>query len=92
MRSQLETFSPKKYQGPGSITYKRGTGSFTSNRFLRIDSSDNQSHEIESEYFLISTGSSPRRLNDIVPDQEHIFKLRSNRSVPRGSHGPDSAL
>ena len=73
MQSQLEAFSPKRYQGPGSITFKRGTGSFTSNRFLRIDSSDNQSQEIESEFFLISTGSSPRRLNDIVPDQEQIF-------------------
>ena len=73
MRTQIEAFSPKRYQGPGSITYKRVAGSFISNHCLKINSTDNQSEEIESAFFLISTGSSPRRLNDIAPDQRQVF-------------------
>ena len=86
MLSQIEAFSPKRYQGPAAITYKRGTGSFISSHCLKIDGADNQSEEIESEFFLVSTGSSPRRLNDIVPDQRQIFDsdgILSLKSFPR---------
>ena len=86
MRTQIEAFSPERYPGPGSITYMRGMGSFISTHCLKIEGSKNQSQEIESEFFLVSTGSSPRRLHDIVPDQRQVFDsdgILGLKSFPR---------
>jgi dihydrolipoamide dehydrogenase len=73
MLSQIETFSPQNFEGPGSITYKNGKGSFNSKDKLVIDYEDGQREEIQSNYFLIATGSSPRNLLDINIDQEEIL-------------------
>jgi dihydrolipoamide dehydrogenase len=73
MLSQIETFSPQNFEGPGSITYKNGKGSFISKDKIVIDYQDGRREEIQSNYFLIATGSSPRPLLDINIDQKQIL-------------------
>lgn len=72
MLSQLETFSPRRWKGPGSLTYKRGWASFLSPNRLRIDGTDGTVEEIHGDYFLIATGSKPRAFPGIPTDQERV--------------------
>lgn len=73
MLSQLETYSPRRWQGPGSITYKRGRAAFLSNEAVEIRLPDGGKEEIRADYFLIATGSTPREFPDIPVDQQRIF-------------------
>ncbi len=73
MLSQLETFSPHRWQGPGSVTLKRGRGSFLSRNELRIEYDDGSSETVESDFFLIATGSTPRPFTNIEIDQSRIL-------------------
>ena len=73
MLSQLETYSPKRWNGPGSVTLKRGRGSFLSNKKVEIKYGDGGTEEVEADHFLISTGSKPRDFPDIEVDQTRIF-------------------
>jgi dihydrolipoamide dehydrogenase len=73
MLSQLETYSPRRYQGPGSITYKRGQATFLSREAVEIAGSGGQTEEVRADYFLITTGSAPREFPNIAVDQQRIF-------------------
>lgn len=73
MLSQIETFSPKNYQGPGSITYKRGKGTFIAQHELKITDNDGRVEKIHAQHFLIATGSKPRDLPEINIDQQRIL-------------------
>ncbi len=73
MLSQLETYSPRRWQGPGSITYKRGRAAFLSNEAVEVRLPGGETEEIRADYFLIATGSTPREFPDIPVDQERIF-------------------
>jgi len=73
MLSQMETFSPTRWKGPGSLTYKRGSAVFLSNKTLEIKSDDGRSEIIESDFFLICTGSKPRDFPGIPVDQKRIL-------------------
>ena len=73
MLSQIETYSPERWQGPGSITLKRGYGSFVSRQTVEIESPDGRPEQVNADYFLICTGSKPRGFPDIEVDQERIF-------------------
>ncbi len=73
MLSQLETYSPRRYEGPGSITYKRGWGAFEGPGKARVTDHEGATTVITADHFLIATGSSPRQFPGIPVDQRRIF-------------------
>ena len=73
MLSQLETYSPHRWKGPGSVTLKRGQGSFLSKKELLIEYDNGNSEKIESDFFLIATGSTPRAFPNVETDQSRIL-------------------
>lgn len=73
MLSQIESYSPRRWQGPGSLTYKKGWGRFLSNTTVEVSSSDGGKEEIQAKKFLIATGSRPRNLPQILTDQCRIL-------------------
>ncbi len=86
MRTQLKTFSPEKWNGPGSITLKRGQGAFVSPHRLAITCGERQQEEITADFFLIATGSKPRGLPDVTVDQKRILNsdgILRMKSFPR---------
>ena len=73
MLSQIETYSPGRWKGSGSITLKRGFGSFLSPEAVEVKYSDGRIEEIRADYFLICTGSKPRAFPNIEIDQKRIL-------------------
>ncbi len=73
MLSQIETFSPRRWQGPGSITLKRGRGSFLSSHKLEVRYPDGRSEEVRARHFIIATGSRPRPFPGVSIDQRQVF-------------------
>jgi dihydrolipoamide dehydrogenase len=73
MLSQLESYSPRRWKGPGSTTLKRGRASFVSKQTVAVAYEDGSSEKIEADYFLIATGSKPRDFPHIEVDQKRIF-------------------
>ena len=73
MLSQLETYSPRRYPGPGSITFMRGQAGFVSPQAVEITLADGQKEQVQADNFLIATGSKPRPFPGIPVDQERIF-------------------
>lgn len=73
MLSQLETYSSERWKGQGSITYKRGWAAFSSHQTLEVKYGDNNSEEVQADYFLIATGSKPRDFPHIKADQQRIL-------------------
>jgi len=73
MLSQIESYSPKRWQGPGSLTYKKGWGRFLSNTTVEVSSSDGGKEEIRAKKFLIATGSRPRNLPQVLTDQCRVL-------------------
>jgi len=73
MLSQMETFSPTRWEGPGSITFKRGSGRFLSNEALEITGDDGQTETVKADFFLICTGSKPRDFPGIPVDQKRVL-------------------
>ena len=68
MLSQIETFSPQRWPGPGSLTLKKGWASFVSDRVVAVDSPDEPREEVKADYFVLATGSRPRAFPGIVTD------------------------
>jgi dihydrolipoyl dehydrogenase len=73
MLSQLETFSPRRRQAPGSITLKPGRAAFVDRHTAEITYPDGRRETVRTEYFLIATGSSPRSFPGIKTDQHQII-------------------
>ncbi|QTA82040.1 FAD-dependent pyridine nucleotide-disulfide oxidoreductase [Desulfonema limicola] len=73
MLSQIETFSPGRWKGSGSITCKRGWGKFISEKQVAIRYDDEKSEKVSADFFLIATGSTPRHFPNIKVDQQRIF-------------------
>lgn len=72
MLSQLETFSPRRWKGAGSITFIRGLASFLDRNSVNVRTDDGLKI-IQAQNFLIATGSSPREYPGIATDQVRIF-------------------
>jgi dihydrolipoamide dehydrogenase len=72
MLSQIESFSPRRWPGPGSLTLKKGWGAFVSDHSVAIEYPDGQQEEIQADYFVIATGSRPRAFPGIVTDGERV--------------------
>jgi len=73
MRSQIETFSPRLWNGPGSLTYKTGWGRFVDDQTIAIDYEDGREEQIKTRFTLIASGSRPRTLPNIEVDQKRII-------------------
>lgn len=73
MLSQIETFSQRCWDGPGSLTLKGGRGSFATPRKVAVTYHDGRQEEISADYFLICTGSTPRNFPNIKVDQKRIL-------------------
>ncbi|MFZ0135211.1 MAG: NAD(P)/FAD-dependent oxidoreductase [Desulfobacterales bacterium] len=72
MLSQIETYSPERWKGPGSITFIRGRGSFVATDRIAVTGADGR-QEIRADFFLICTGSKPRDFPHIAVDQQRIL-------------------
>lgn len=72
MLSQIETFSPRRWKGPGSLTFKKGVAAFVSAQVAAIDYPDGRREEIQADYFVIATGSRPRAFPGIVTDGARV--------------------
>ncbi len=73
MLSQMESYSPERWKGPGSLTYKKGRGYFISAKEVEIRASDGSCERITADFFLIATGTKPRDFPHIKADQQQIF-------------------
>jgi dihydrolipoamide dehydrogenase len=81
MLSQIETFSPRRWSGPGSISYKRGWGAFRSADTVAVRLVDGGTETVSADFFLIATGSRPREFPGIETDgvrilnSDHVLNL-----------------
>jgi dihydrolipoamide dehydrogenase len=71
--SQIETFSPQRWQGPGSLTLKRGFARFENTRCVTVSLHGGYEEPIFAEHFVIATGSKPRDFPGIAIDNERII-------------------
>jgi dihydrolipoamide dehydrogenase len=77
MLSQIETFSPRRWKGPGSLTLKRGCCQFVSGRKIRIAGENNTAEVVQADHVIIATGSTPRSFPGIDFDHEKILSSDS---------------
>ncbi len=77
MLSQIETFSPQRYDGPGSLTLKRGWASFCSKNDVQITYQNGNTENIASDHTIIATGSKPRQFPGIEFDHHRILSSDS---------------
>lgn len=73
MLSQIESYSPKRWPGPGSVTLKRGWASFLSNEMVEVKDDDGRKQEVRAKNFLIATGSRPRNFPHVLLDQCRVL-------------------
>ncbi len=73
MFSQIESFSPERWGGPGSLTLKNGRGRFLSKDAVEVTYPDGRREEVRARYFLIATGTSPRNFPHIILDQRRVL-------------------
>jgi len=73
MQTQIEALAPHNYPGPGSITYKTGAGAFLSPGKVAVTDRHGRREVVSAKYFLIATGSSPKKLPNTEVDQKQIF-------------------
>jgi dihydrolipoamide dehydrogenase len=84
--SQIETFSPPRWQGVGSITLKRGFARFHDTDSVDVSLQNGREERITADYFVIATGSKPRDFTGIVIDNERIINsdgVLSFREFPK---------
>lgn len=73
MLSQIETFSPDRFDGPGSLTYRRGKAAFTGPDEILVARSGGETTRIRADHFLVATGSGPRNYPGIAADQKRVL-------------------
>ena len=66
--SQIESFSPSRWTGPGSITLKRGWASFLDTKTVQVAYPDGSKEAVRADFFVIAAGSKPRDFPGIVTD------------------------
>jgi dihydrolipoamide dehydrogenase len=71
--SQLESFSPARWQGPGSIVLKRGWAVFNDAKSVEVSYKDGNKEVVRADFFIIATGSKPRDFPGIKIDHEQII-------------------
>ncbi len=86
MRSQIETFSPRRFQGPGGIIFLQGTGRFLSRNEVSVELNEGGERRVRADFFLIATGSRPRDIPGAPVDQKRVINsdgILNIRSFPR---------
>lgn len=73
MLTQLETFSPRRWRGAGSITLIKGMASFLDAQTVSVQRPAGDKRIIRAKNFLIATGSSPRPYLGVEVDQKRII-------------------
>ena len=73
MLSQIETYAPHRFPGPGTVTLKRGWASFTAPHRVGIEFPDGRKEEIQADFFVIATGSTPRAFPGVVTDGVRVI-------------------
>lgn len=73
MLSQIETYSPERWSGPGSITLKHGWARFVSKNEVEVAKATGEKERIKAHHFLIATGTKPRSFPNILLDQQRVF-------------------
>ncbi len=68
MLSQIETYAPHRYPGPGTVSLKRGWASFTSPHNVSVAFPDGNEEDVRADFFVIATGSTPRAFPGIETD------------------------
>ena len=81
MLSQLETFSPRRWQGEGSITLISGWASFLDRNSVSVRSENGEIQTVRAKNFLIATGSRPRAYPGIMTDQQRILDSNGILSI-----------
>lgn len=71
--SQIESYSPERWDGPGSLTLKQGWGRFISEETVEVSSEGNKKEEVRAANFLVSTGTKPRSFPGVLVDQKRVF-------------------
>lgn len=73
IRLQLKAFAADRYDGPGSITFKRGNARIESRNRVVISRQSGKTVTIGTDNILICSGSKPRQLPHIPVDQCRIL-------------------
>ena len=84
--SQIETFSPPRWKGPGSITLKRGFARFVDPHTVNVSAHGGSEEQVKAENFVIATGSKPRDFPGIIIDNDRIINsdgILSFREFPK---------
>jgi dihydrolipoamide dehydrogenase len=84
--SQIETFTPPRWQGPGSITLKRGWASFLDTKSVEVAYQDGSNEVVKADFFVIATGSKPRDFPGIAVDHKRVLNsddVLSLKSFPK---------
>ena len=84
--SQIETFSPPRWKGPGSITLKRGYAKFVDEHTVSLAVQGGPEELVKSDNFVIATGSKPRDFPGIHIDNDRIINsdgILSFREFPK---------
>jgi dihydrolipoamide dehydrogenase len=71
--SQIETFTPPRWPGPGSIELKRGWGSFLDGKSVQVLYKDGTKETVHADFFVIATGSKPRDFPGIAVDHKRVL-------------------
>src|SRR5690606_4371788 len=84
--SQIETFSPPRWKGQGSITLKRGMACFHDADSVDVSLQNGGEERITADNFVIATGSKPRNFPGVVIDGERVVNsdgILSFREFPK---------
>lgn len=84
--SQIETFSPPRWKGQGSITLKRGLARFRDADTVEVSLQSGREELVTADYFVIATGSKPRDFPGVVIDGERVVNsdgILSFREFPK---------
>ncbi len=73
MLSQIETFAPHRHPGPGTVSLKRGWASFLGPHKVAVKAADGGQEEVQADFFVIATGSTPRAFPGITTDGVRVI-------------------
>ena len=71
--SQIESYSPGRWDGPGSLTLKNGWARFLSRDTVEVSYGDGRRETVRARFFLIATGTRPRSFPQVMVDQQRVF-------------------
>ncbi|MFO7831327.1 MAG: NAD(P)/FAD-dependent oxidoreductase [Desulfuromonadaceae bacterium] len=83
MLTQLETFSPQRWKGAGSITLLNGWAQFLDSNTVLVEPKEDSAYQVRAKNFLVATGSYPRPYPGVEVDQRRIFDSDGINNIER---------